>query len=100
MEICKYPSDKHDTICPRYVQKEAVDKVDKIKVEKKKKEKKIKKKTEKIKKKTEKKEMKKESSSVLTLEEYTQMVQASNGVIDIDIIDAIDVVDGFVIQCC
>ena len=93
MEICKYPSDKHDTICPRYVQKEAVDKVDKIKVEKKKKEKKIKKKTE-------KKEMKKESSSVLTLEEYTQMVQASNGVIDIDIIDAIDVVDGFVIQCC
>ena len=93
MEICKYPSDKHDTICPRYVQKEAVKKVEKIKkVEKKKNEKKIKKKTE-------NKEMKKESS-VLTLEEYTQMVQASNGVIDIDIIDAIDVVDGFVIQCC
>ena len=85
MEICKYPSDKHDTICPRYVQKEEVEK---------------KKKEKKIKKKTEKKEMKKESSSVLTLEEYTQMVQASNGVIDIDIIDAIDVVDGFVIQCC
>merc|ERR1711865_99362 len=31
MEICKYPSDKHDTICPRYVQKEAVKKVEKIK---------------------------------------------------------------------